>query len=118
MVWLLHRDGRLLEAVDPRLGDDYIAEEAERLLLLGLACSHPNANERPNALAILQIISGTAPVPTVPPFKPAFIWPAGGPGDMDSVDTMSMTSSTFVSGWSPLESHTEVVMIETSTLLV
>ncbi|KAL0381585.1 UNVERIFIED_CONTAM: putative L-type lectin-domain containing receptor kinase S.5 [Sesamum angustifolium] len=97
-VWLLHRDGRLLEAVDPRLGDDYIAEEAERLLLLGLACSHPNANERPNAQAILQIISGTASMPTVPPFKPAFIWHAGGPVDMDSVNTMSITSSSFLSG--------------------
>ncbi|KAL0424408.1 UNVERIFIED_CONTAM: putative L-type lectin-domain containing receptor kinase S.5 [Sesamum radiatum] len=117
-VWLLHRDGRLLQAVDTRLGDDYIAEEAERLLLLGLACSHPNANERPNAQAILQIISGTAPMPTVPPFKPAFIWHAGGPVDMDSVNTMSITTSSFVSGWSPLESQRESVMIETSTLLV
>ncbi|KAK4411623.1 putative L-type lectin-domain containing receptor kinase S.5 [Sesamum angolense] len=117
-VWLLHRDGRLLEAVDTRLGDDYIAEEAERLLLLGLACSHPNANERPNAQAILQIISGTASMPTVPPFKPAFIWHAGGPVDMDSVNTRSITSSSFLSGWSPLESQRECVMIETSTLLV
>ncbi|XP_073029927.1 probable L-type lectin-domain containing receptor kinase S.5 [Primulina eburnea] len=44
-VWLMHRDRRLLEAVDPRLGDKYVAEEAERLLLLGLACSHPTATE-------------------------------------------------------------------------
>ncbi|KAL0395602.1 UNVERIFIED_CONTAM: putative L-type lectin-domain containing receptor kinase S.5 [Sesamum calycinum] len=117
-VYAFGLDGRLLEAVDTRLGDDYIAEEAERLLLLGLACSHPNANERPNAQAILQIISGTAPMPTVPPFKPAFIWHAGGPVDMDSVNTMSITTSSFVSGWSPLESQRESVMIETSTLLV
>ncbi|BBH08139.1 Concanavalin A-like lectin protein kinase family protein [Prunus dulcis] len=40
-VWSLHRDGSVLEAVDERLGSDYVAEEAERLLLLGLACSHP-----------------------------------------------------------------------------
>ncbi|KAK4411624.1 putative L-type lectin-domain containing receptor kinase S.5 [Sesamum angolense] len=117
-VWLLHRDGKLLEAVDPRLGDDYIAEEAERLLLLGLACSHPNAIERPKTQAILQVISGTMSVPVVPPFRPALVWPAGGPMDMDSVKTMSIVSSNFVSASSPQESHNEVALLDTSTLLV
>ncbi|KAL0430823.1 UNVERIFIED_CONTAM: putative L-type lectin-domain containing receptor kinase S.5 [Sesamum radiatum] len=105
-VWLLHRDGRLLEAVDQRLGDDYVPEEAQRLLLLGLACSHPIASERPKTQAIVQIISGTVPVPIVPPFKPAFVWPASGPIDLDldsgSVGTASsVTTSHFGSGWTP-----------------
>ncbi|KAL0381587.1 UNVERIFIED_CONTAM: putative L-type lectin-domain containing receptor kinase S.5 [Sesamum angustifolium] len=117
-VWLLHRDGKLLEAVDPRLGDDYIAEEAERLLLLGLACSHPNAIERPKTQAILQVISGTMSAPVVPSFRPALVWPAGGPMDMDSVKTMSILSSNFVSASSPQESHNEVAVLDTSTLLV
>ncbi|KAL0381581.1 UNVERIFIED_CONTAM: putative L-type lectin-domain containing receptor kinase S.5 [Sesamum angustifolium] len=117
-VWLLHRDGKLLEDVDPKLGDNYTAEEAERLLLLGLACSHPNASERPKTQAILQIISGTMPVPTVPPFKPAFVWPAGGSMDMDSIETMSITSSRFVSGSSPPDFRTEGATSDTSTLFV
>ncbi|KAK4430394.1 putative L-type lectin-domain containing receptor kinase S.5 [Sesamum alatum] len=105
-VWLLHRDGRLHEAVDQRLGDDYVPEEAQRLLLLGLACSHPTASERPKTQAIVQIISGTVPVPIVPPFKPAFVWPASGPIDLDldsgSVGTASsVTTSHFGSGWTP-----------------
>ncbi|KAK3410624.1 hypothetical protein EUGRSUZ_J02577 [Eucalyptus grandis] len=77
-VWSLHRDGRILEAVDERLRGDYVAEEAERLLLLGLACSHPNASERPKTQAVLQIASGLLPVPYVPPFRPAFVWPSAG----------------------------------------
>ncbi|KAG8373569.1 hypothetical protein BUALT_Bualt11G0038100 [Buddleja alternifolia] len=99
-VWSLHRDGKLLEAVDPRLGDEYVAEEAERLLLLGLVCSHPSASERPKTQAILQILSGTVAVPVVPPFKPAFVWPASGPMDLDSssVETASLTTSHFGSG--------------------
>ncbi|KAK6127540.1 hypothetical protein DH2020_038698 [Rehmannia glutinosa] len=114
-VWLLHRDGRLLEAVDRRLGDDYVAEEAERLLMLGLACSHPDASERPKAQSIVQMISGTVPVPAVPPFKPAFVWPSSGPVDLDS-GLMNGTSSTVTtshlgSGWSAQyfsrESYTE-----------
>ncbi|KAI3462272.1 hypothetical protein Pfo_018935 [Paulownia fortunei] len=104
-VWLLHRDGRLLEAVDQRLGDDYVEEEAQRLLLLGLACSHPTASERPKTQTIIQIISGTVPVPVVPPFKPAFVWPAAGPIDMYSGstndETTTITTSHFGSGWSP-----------------
>ncbi|GFP95348.1 probable L-type lectin-domain containing receptor kinase s.5 [Phtheirospermum japonicum] len=103
-VWLLHRDGRLLEAVDQRLGDRYVAEEAQRLLLLGLACSHPDANERPRAQAIVQILSGTVPVPIVPPFKPAFIWPSSEPVGLGSglvTETTTITTSHFGSGWSP-----------------
>lgn len=102
-VWFLHRDGRLLEAVDPRLGEDFVVQEAERLLLLGLACLHPMAGERPKTEAIVQIISGTVPAPVVPPFKPAFVWPAGGPMSLDSDSTNKTTMTTtshFGSGWS------------------
>ncbi|CDP01738.1 unnamed protein product [Coffea canephora] len=103
-VWFLHRDGLLLRAVDEKLGEDYVAEEAERLLLLGLACSHPIASERPKTQAILQIISGSVPPPNVPPFKPAFVWPAMVPVDIDSRTTTgtttSITNSHFNSEWS------------------
>ncbi|CAB4288028.1 unnamed protein product [Prunus armeniaca] len=94
-VWSLHREGRVLEAVDERLRSDYVAEEAERLLLLGLACSHPIANERPKTQAIIQIISASVPVPRVPPFKPAFVWPSSSmPEGVSSVaNTVSTTSS-------------------------
>ncbi|XP_057759133.1 probable L-type lectin-domain containing receptor kinase S.5 [Arachis stenosperma] len=74
-VWYLYREGRLLDAVDPRLGNNYVGEEVEMMLKLGLACSHPIANERPKMQEILQIISGLMPVPHVPPFKPPFVWP-------------------------------------------
>ncbi|KAI8019155.1 putative L-type lectin-domain containing receptor kinase S.5 [Camellia lanceoleosa] len=56
--------------------EEYVVEEAERVLLLGLACSHPIASERPQTQAIVQIISGSVAVPHVPPFKPAFVWPS------------------------------------------
>ncbi|KAI6671646.1 hypothetical protein NL676_006531 [Syzygium grande] len=96
-VWSLHREGRILEAVDERLRGDYVAEEAERLLLLGLACSHPNASERPKTQAILQIASGSLQVPYVPPFRPAFVWPSAGAveGNIDSEyrDDLTVTIS-------------------------
>nr|GMC63975.1 probable L-type lectin-domain containing receptor kinase S.5 [Ipomoea batatas] len=109
-VWFLHRDGRILEAVDKRLKEDFVVEEAKRLLLLGLACSHPIANERPRTSEVVQIILGSFPVPNVPPFRPAFVWPSALPIDIDSSQTYTTTSipiSPFNSGWSQTDTgHT------------
>lgn len=97
-VWSLHREGRILDAVDERLGNDHAAEEVERLLLLGLACSHPMADQRPKTQVILQILSGSIPVPPVPYFRPAFVYPMnrnklGPTGELDSTDDVSLTDS-------------------------
>ncbi|XP_074308674.1 putative L-type lectin-domain containing receptor kinase S.5 [Silene latifolia] len=105
-VWSKHREGSILGAIDERLGKEYVAEEAERVLLLGLACSHPIANERPKTQAMVQILSGSIPAPSVPPFKPAFVWPSMGPmGDTMSdfsPDTTPIASSQYdLSGWTP-----------------
>ncbi|WCJ32870.1 Concanavalin A-like lectin protein kinase family protein [Euphorbia peplus] len=101
-VWWLHREGRILEAVDERLGNDYVVEEAQRLLLLGLACSHPIAAHRPKTNIIFQIISGSVEVPRVPPFKPAFVWASGAAPELSSSSmTMDMSPDTtpITSGW-------------------
>ncbi|XP_022989344.1 probable L-type lectin-domain containing receptor kinase S.5 [Cucurbita maxima] len=74
-VWKVHREGHIEKAVDNQLGDDIVVDEARRLLLLGLACSHPMASERPQSQDILQILNGALPAPRVPPFKPVFMWP-------------------------------------------
>ncbi|KAH9610913.1 hypothetical protein KSS87_006589 [Heliosperma pusillum] len=105
-VWSKHREGSVLDAVDEKLAKEYVAEEAERVLLLGLACSHPISCERPKTHTMLQILSGSTPAPVVPPFKPAFVWPSMGPmGDTTSEfspDTTPMASSQYDrSGWTP-----------------
>ncbi|KAF8683577.1 hypothetical protein HU200_044496 [Digitaria exilis] len=48
--WVLHhwRNGMIMEAADPRLGTDYVHEEVELVLKLGLLCSHPLASARPS----------------------------------------------------------------------
>ncbi|XP_041014395.1 probable L-type lectin-domain containing receptor kinase S.5 [Juglans microcarpa x Juglans regia] len=95
-VWTLHREGSILEAVDERLGKDYVVDEAKRCLLLGLACTHPIASERPQTQAIFQIIAGTMPAPHVPPFKPAFTWPSMGPS-LSITDQSTTSTGTFSS---------------------
>ncbi|TQD73871.1 hypothetical protein C1H46_040573 [Malus baccata] len=66
---MLHLEGRIEEAIDEWLKNDCVFDEAIKLLLLGLACSHQIPRERPQTQAVCQIISGTMPAPSVPPFK-------------------------------------------------
>ncbi|KQJ98961.1 probable L-type lectin-domain containing receptor kinase S.5 [Brachypodium distachyon] len=96
-VWRLHRDGRAIEAVDPRLEGEFDEDDAERLLMLGLACSHPTPSERPKAQAILQILLRAMLPPQVPPFKPSFVWPATTSMGFDTMSTTAETTSSQVS---------------------
>lgn len=109
-VWHLHREQRILDAVDPRLGSECVVEEAERVLKLGLACSHPVASERPKMQAIVQIISGSVNVPHVPPFKPAFVWPAV---DFSSLAS-DLTTPTTTTEYTPMTSNAHSMHVEFS----
>ncbi|KAG5529885.1 hypothetical protein RHGRI_030305 [Rhododendron griersonianum] len=113
-VWALHREGQLLEAVDNRLGEDNVAEEVQRFSLLGLACSHPTASERPNTQEIVQMLSGSVPVPYVPPFKPAYMSPSVAMGDEDissqatTTDTTSLITPVWESSSAPVAINPEI----------
>ncbi|KAE9613201.1 hypothetical protein Lal_00027532 [Lupinus albus] len=110
-VWFLHRERRILEAVDPRLDNNYVIEEAERILKLGLACSHPIASERPKMQAIVQIISGSVAVPHVPHFKPSFVWPSVNFSNFDSEITATSTTE-----FAPFNTQSSSVHIELSNV--
>lgn len=99
-VWYLHRERRILEAVDQRLGNEYVSEEAEKILKLGLVCSHPIASERPKMQTIVQIISGSVDVPYVPPFKPAFMWPSVDLAGLASTDVTGTTTMEYTPSYS------------------
>ncbi|CAN6203605.1 unnamed protein product [Urochloa humidicola] len=68
-IWVrrLHREGRLLEAVNSILlpgdhqSDNF--DEAKRLLLLGMACTHPNPYSRPSMAEVVQVITKVVPPP-------------------------------------------------------
>ncbi|BAF29836.2 Os12g0500400 [Oryza sativa Japonica Group] len=67
-VWALHEAGRILEAADATLGiaagDDggcgggrrRDAVEAKKMLLVGLACSHPDPKQRPKIRDVVEIL--------------------------------------------------------------
>nr|KYP48343.1 Lectin-domain containing receptor kinase A4.2 [Cajanus cajan] len=70
-VWSLHREGRLLMAADRRLEGEFDEGEMRRLLLVGLACSHPDPLARPTMRGVVQMLVGEAEVPIVPRTKPS-----------------------------------------------
>ena len=57
--------GRLLDAADPKLGNEYNSGEMEKVLIMGLFCSHAEAEKRPGIRQVCQILDGGAPLPDV-----------------------------------------------------
>lgn len=70
-VWSLHKEGSLLVAADPRLDGEFEESEMRRVLLVGLACSHPDPIARPTMRAVVQMLVGETEVPIVPRTKPS-----------------------------------------------
>ncbi|KAJ7975996.1 Lectin receptor kinase [Quillaja saponaria] len=85
-VWKLHSRGRILSAADPRMNGDLEQKELECLLILGLACCHPNLHKRPSMKTVLQVIVGEAAPPVVPTERPAFVWPAMPPSFKEDIE--------------------------------
>ncbi|KAK8493958.1 hypothetical protein V6N13_029077 [Hibiscus sabdariffa] len=60
MDWVreLYGEGRLREAADGRLREEYNGEEVEMMLKLGLACSHPDPAKRPTMKEVVAVLVG------------------------------------------------------------
>ncbi|KAJ4978401.1 hypothetical protein NE237_009181 [Protea cynaroides] len=70
-VWSLHREGKLLSAADARLGSEFDEGEMTRVIMVGLACSHPDPSARPTMRCVVQMLIGEAQVPMIPKSKPS-----------------------------------------------
>ncbi|XP_059647092.1 L-type lectin-domain containing receptor kinase IV.1-like [Cornus florida] len=55
--------GDILRAVDPKLGTNYVPEEVELVLKLGLQCSHSEPVVRPTMRQVVQHLEGDIPLP-------------------------------------------------------
>ncbi|KAG6771579.1 hypothetical protein POTOM_022951 [Populus tomentosa] len=69
--WVFSRwlGGEILEARDPNLGTEYIAEEMELVLKLGLMCSHSEPAARPSIRQVVQFLEGNVPLPDISPLR-------------------------------------------------
>ncbi|QCE05183.1 interleukin-1 receptor-associated kinase 4 [Vigna unguiculata] len=102
-VWDLYGKGKVVGGVDARLKKEEIKEEeVECVLVLGLACCHPNPHKRPSMRTVLQVLNGEASPPQVPKERPAFMWPAMPPsfkeGEDSSLIQGTLTPFTEITG--------------------
>ncbi|XP_057829130.2 L-type lectin-domain containing receptor kinase SIT2 [Cryptomeria japonica] len=61
----LYVKGRLTDAADANLGCEYVEDEMEKVLKLGLLCCNPQPEARPTMRQVLQIIEGEVSLPPV-----------------------------------------------------
>lgn len=91
-VWGLYGQDRVLQCVDPKLeGSDYDEEQIRRVLILGLACSHPDPVLRPSVRQAIQVlINPNEELPQLPSTRPLAIYVDVPP--VGSVHSQSSTS--------------------------
>ncbi|XP_057829118.2 L-type lectin-domain containing receptor kinase SIT2-like [Cryptomeria japonica] len=65
----LHAKGRLRDAADPNLGGEYVEDEMEKVLKLGLLCCNFQPELRPTMRQVSQEIEGEAPLLTLPTYE-------------------------------------------------
>ncbi|XP_057832841.1 L-type lectin-domain containing receptor kinase IX.1-like [Cryptomeria japonica] len=69
-AWDLYGGGRLLEGADVRLKGEFEKEEMERLIVVGLWCSHPDEASRPKMRQVLRLLNFEVAAPILPPAMP------------------------------------------------
>ncbi|KAK6945852.1 Protein kinase domain [Dillenia turbinata] len=70
LVWDLFGTGKVWEAVDPRLGNDFDERQMECLIVVGLWCAHPDSSLRPSIRQANHVLNFEAPFPTLPQKMP------------------------------------------------
>ena len=62
-VYSCLKEGDILAAIDPKLGPNFVAEEVEVVMKLGLICSHSKPSGRPSMRQVVQYLEGDIPLP-------------------------------------------------------
>ncbi|KAJ6754060.1 hypothetical protein OIU79_026819 [Salix purpurea] len=70
-------EGKIIEAADSRLNEEFEEEEMRKLLLVGLSCANPDDMGRPTMRRVLQILNGEAEPIDVPRKKPSLTFSCG-----------------------------------------
>ncbi|KAL0555204.1 hypothetical protein IC582_009143 [Cucumis melo] len=95
-VWEFHKEERLVEAVDESIEGQFVKEEIEYLLILGLSCCHPNPLARPSMRTVLAVLKGEANPPILPNERPSFVWPPMPPSFKEDTSDSSLKDTHLV----------------------
>ncbi|KAJ6792351.1 L-type lectin-domain containing receptor kinase IX.1-like [Iris pallida] len=103
-VWDLYGRGRILDAADKRLNNEFDTKEMEMLMVAGLWCAHPDHHARPSIRQVINVLKLEAPLPNLPPQMPVAMY-FSPPVDLSkftvtttyTTETSSPNTSTFSS---------------------
>ncbi|KAK9089537.1 hypothetical protein Scep_028619 [Stephania cephalantha] len=70
-AWELWKDGRILELVDPSMGNSFPEQEAVRFIQVGILCVQENAKDRPTMSNAISLLGKETPIPSLK--QPAFV---------------------------------------------
>ncbi|XP_074301828.1 L-type lectin-domain containing receptor kinase IX.1-like [Silene latifolia] len=110
-VWSLYGQGRLLEAVDKRLNEEFDLQQTECLMVVGLWCCHPDYSQRPSIRQVINVLNMDSPLPILPSKQPVPTYFAP-PMNMD---LYSNTSSSAFSGSTATTSSSSSQSVLTGT---
>lgn len=67
-IWELYKGEKIIEAADPKLkGMNFNESQMERLLIVGLWCSHPDKSKRPRLIEqVIDVLDLKNPCPNIP----------------------------------------------------
>jgi serine/threonine protein kinase len=93
-VWELYGAGRILDAADSRLNDELDSQEMQRVMIVGLWCTHPDRSMRPSIRQAMNVLRLEAPLPSLPTKMPVamFVSP------VDCLLSQSQSATTISSG--------------------
>ncbi|KAF8711615.1 hypothetical protein HU200_029068 [Digitaria exilis] len=74
-VWGLYGGGAVVEAADERMGGDFDRGEVERVMVVGLACAHPDSTLRPTIRQAVSMLQSEVTLPTLPGKMPTPKYP-------------------------------------------
>ncbi|KAB5520617.1 hypothetical protein DKX38_024936 [Salix brachista] len=105
-VWELYGEGKLIEAVDPRLCGQFNKTQMERLMIVGLSCAHPDEHLRPSIRQSLHVLNFDAPLPILPSKMPVPSYFAP-PVSASSLSIMSYGSADSTGGMNESSSYVD-----------
>ncbi|XP_021738437.1 L-type lectin-domain containing receptor kinase IX.1-like [Chenopodium quinoa] len=74
-AWDMYAKGTLVECVDPKLGEDFFKDKAERILSLALACLHLESNLRPKMRKVVMVLlNSNEPLMKLPSTRPKGVY--------------------------------------------
>ncbi|WVZ91193.1 hypothetical protein U9M48_037397 [Paspalum notatum var. saurae] len=64
-VWECYGRGAILDAVDARLKREFVVQEMETVMVVGLWCAHPDRSLRPSMRQAAGVLRSEAPLPSL-----------------------------------------------------